>query len=434
MVPHSTPIPDHESTRPSAPPDHRNPLPPPSTMRPPRGNALIGQSGGPTAVINQSLVGLVEECLASEEIQNVYGALNGIEGIMDERLVNLGLEEPRVLQRVAETPCAALGSVRHKPTLEDCERLLEVMKAHDVRYFFYIGGNDSAETAHLLNQVAVDSGYDLRLFHVPKTIDNDLRETDHCPGYGSAAKFVAQAVAGDNEDNRSLGGVKIDVIMGRNAGWLTAAAALARCGEGEGPHLIYLPEVDFEWDAFLGDVSDVMERHGRCVIAASEGIHDPDGELISRPAEIDAFGNAQLSGSGSLGDILRERVKAGLGNGTRVRADTFGYLQRSFFGCVSEQDATEARAVGHAAVRTAVCGERPHGSAIIERCDEDGSYRPAYGCVDLELVARHTKDLPTEFLDGTHDVSEAFLAYVRPLVGPLPAAGRLARYPVPRRL
>jgi 6-phosphofructokinase 1 len=177
-----------------------------------------------------------------------------------------------------------------------------------------------------------------------------------------------------------------------------------------------------------------MERHGRCLVAASEGIHDSSGELISQPAEVDAFGNAQLSGSGSLGDIMRERVKAGLGKGTRVRADTFGYLQRSFFGVVSEQDATEARAVGHAAVRTAVSGERLHGSAIIKRCDEDGSYRPAYSCVDLELVARHTKDLPAEFMDGSHDVSEAFLAYARPLVGPLPAPGRLARYPVPRRL
>ena len=403
-------------------------------MSAPVGNALIGQSGGPTAVINQSLVGVIEECLRSDRVKGVYGALRGVKGVLNEDMIDLGKESAAVLEGVANTPCAALRSVRMKPTEEDCARMLEVFEANDIRYFFYIGGNDSAETAHLLNQVAVDSGYDLRLFHVPKTIDNDLRETDHCPGYGSAAKFVAQAVAGDNEDNRSLGGVKIDVIMGRNAGWLTAATALARCGEGEGPHLIYLPEVDFEWDAFLGNVSDVMERHGRCVIAASEGIHGSGGELISRSAEVDAFGNAQLSGSGSLGDILRERVKSSLGKGARVRADTFGYLQRSFFGCVSEQDATEARAVGHAAVRTAVSGERLHGSAIIERCDEDGSYRPAYGCVDLELVARHTKDLPAEFLDGTHDVSEAFLAYARPLVGPLPTAGRLARYPVPRRL
>ncbi len=401
-------------------------------MSPLRGNALIGQSGGPTAVINQSLVGLVEECLAHDAIENVYGALNGIQGVLDERLVNLGLEEPRVLQRVAETPCAALGSVRRKPTLEDCELMLQVMKAHNVRYFFYIGGNDSAETANLLNQAAVASDYDLRLFHVPKTIDNDLRETDHCPGYGSAAKFVAQAVAGDDEDNRSLPGVKVDVIMGRNAGWLTAATALARGAPGEGPHLIYVPEVNFEWEAFLGDVSDALEQHGRCVVAASEGIHNAAGELIAQSVEKDEFGNAQLSGSGTLGDILSQRVKAAFGKDLRVRADTFGYLQRSFFGCVSEQDATEARAVGQFAVRAAVSGERPHGSAIIERCDEDGQYRPGYACVDLDKVARHTKDLPGEFLDGTHDVSEAFLDYVRPLVGPLPVAGRLACYPVPR--
>ena len=404
------------------------------------GNALIGQSGGPTAVINQSLVGVVEECAQSSAVREVYGALNGIAGVLEERLVNLGLESPADLERVAVTPGSALRSVRKRPTREDCERAVEVFRAHDVRYFFYIGGNDSAEAAHLLNEVAVGVGYDVRLFHVPKTIDNDLLETDHCPGYGSAARFVARALQGDNEDNRGLGGIKLDVIMGRNAGWLTAATALARFGPGEGPHLIYLPERDFSWDAFLGDVDAVYSEHGRCVVALSEGIHLADGELVAKPADADAFGNLQLSGSGFLGDRVAAKVKEELGSKRpgsklRVRADTFGYLQRSFAGCVSEQDAREAREVGHAAVRIAASGDVPHGSIVILRGEEDdGSYGPRYDWCPLEKVAGGTKVVPESYLAGSNDVAPAFLDYVRPLAGQLPPIGRLADHPVPRRL
>ena len=405
-------------------------------MSAPTGNALIGQSGGPTAVINQSLVGLIEACVQASPIQEVYGALSGIQGVLDEKLINLGLESPADLERVARTPGAALRSVRKKPSRDDSVRALEVFQKYDVRYFFYIGGNDSAETAHLLNEVAVEEGYDVRLFHVPKTIDNDLRETDHCPGYGSAARFVTQALIGDNEDNRGLGGVKIDVIMGRNAGWLTAATALARGGADEGPHLIYLPEVDFTWDGFLGDIERVYSEHDRCVIAVSEGIHTPDGELVAKPKDADAFGNVQLSGTGFLGDLLAGRVREELGarleTKLRVRADTFGYLQRSFHGCVSEVDAAEAREVGRAAVRIATSGEVPHGSVILRR--EDGpEYAVSYDWCPLDKVARETKDMPAEFLSGTNDVSDAFLDYVRPLVGELPVRGRLSDHPVPKR-
>ena len=406
-------------------------------MSAPRGNALIGQSGGPTAVINQSLVGLIESCLAAEPIQEVYGALNGIEGVLAGRFVNLGLESPADLEKVARTPGAALRSVRKKPSREDSVRALEVFKAYDVRYFFYIGGNDSAETAHLLNEVAVAEGYDVRLFHVPKTIDNDLRETDHCPGYGSAARFVTQALIGDNEDNRGLGGIKIDVIMGRNAGWLTAATALARRAAGEGPHFIYLPEVDFTWEGFLGDILGVYEDQGRCLVAVSEGIHFADGQLVAAPKEADAFGNVQLSGSGFLGDLLAKRIKEDLlpkvAGDLRVRADTFGYLQRSFHGVVSETDAVEAREVGRAAVRIATSGEVPHGSIIIRR-EAGSAYEVSYDWCPLEKVARHTKEMPAEFLSGTNDVSAAFLDYVRPLVGQIPPIGRLADHPVPKRI
>ncbi len=396
-----------------------------------RGNALIGQSGGPTAVINQSLVGLVEGCVQSAHIEGVYGARNGIQGVLDGRLVDLGRERPEDLERVAATPCAALGSVRRKPDRETCARLLSALSEHDVRYFFYIGGNDSAEAAHLLNEVAVGEGYDVRLFHVPKTIDNDLCETDHCPGYGSAARFVAQAVAGDNEDNRSLGGIKLDVIMGRNAGWLTASSALARAGEDDGPHLIYLPEVDFTWEGFLADIERVMSERGRCVVAVSEGIHDAGGELIAKVAEQDAFGNVQLSGSGFLGDLLASKVRQHVGPKIRLRADTFGYLQRSFFGCVSEQDAREAREVGRFAVQVATSGDVPHGSLVILRDEEGGHYRPRYGCAPLEKVARVTRSLPPELLRGNSDVAPGFLDYVRPLAGPLQVPGRLSYHPLP---
>jgi 6-phosphofructokinase len=405
-------------------------------MSAPRGNALIGQSGGPTAVINQSLVGLIEACVQAEPIQEVYGALNGIQGVLEERFVNLGLESPADLERVAQTPGAALRSVRKKPSREDSVRALEVFRTYDVRYFFYIGGNDSAESAHLLNEVAIEEGYDVRLFHVPKTIDNDLRETDHCPGYGSAARFVTQALMGDDEDNRGLGGVKIDVIMGRNAGWLTAATALARTDEGAAPHLIYLPEVDFTWEGFLEDVERVYTEYGRCVVAVSEGIHSPDGELIAKPKDADAFGNVQLSGTGFLGDLLAGRVRDLLGprveGRLRVRADTFGYLQRSFHGLVSEVDAAEAREVGRAAVRIATLDEVPHGSVILRR-DEGPEYRISYDWCPLDKVARATKSMPAEFRDGTNGVTPAFLDYVRPLVGELPVHGRLSDHPVPRR-
>ena len=408
-------------------------------MSSPRGKALIGQSGGPTAVINQSLVGLIEACVASPNISAVYGAKSGIGGVLDENFIDLTGQAQATLEAVANTPCAGLRSIRKKPTQEECERALEVLRAHDIRYFFYIGGNDSAETAHILNQVAVAQDYELRLFHVPKTIDNDLRMTDHCPGYGSAARFVALALMGDNEDGRSLPGVKIDVIMGRHAGWLTAAGRLARQSEEDGPHLIYLPERTFVWDQFLGDVEDVVRRHGRCLVAVSEGIHDAGGEPIaaSGSRELDAFGNQQLSGTGALGDLLAARVRAGLsgpaGKPLRVRADTFGYLQRSFFGIVSEVDAAEAREVGRRAVEFATQGAAPHGTVVIQR-EAGPVYRASYAVAALKDVARETKDMPEEFLAGHNAVSDAFVEYAAPLVGPLPRPGRLEEVLVSRIL
>jgi 6-phosphofructokinase len=398
-------------------------------MQKPIGNALIGQSGGPTAVINQSLVGLVETLAADPKIGGVYGALHGIQGVLKDKLVDLKREKRSTLEAVARTPCAALRSVRKKPTREECEQVLAAFRKYQVRYFFYIGGNDSAETAHLLDEIAVAQGYDVHLFHVPKTIDNDLLATDHCPGYGSAARFVAQAVMGDNQDNRSLPGVKIDVIMGRNAGWLTAASVLARQHEDDGPHLVYVPERVFDLDHFVADVDRVVKQRGRCLVALSEGVHGPDGRTIVETKEKDSHGNVQLSGSGALGDVLADEIKKRLGEKLRVRADTFGYLQRSFAGLASEVDAKEARAVGRFAASEALKGRVHHGSISIVR-KKKGDYSVSYAVTELARVAKETRPLEERYLRGDNDIAPEFLDYVTPLVGKLPKTARLSDFPV----
>jgi 6-phosphofructokinase len=398
-------------------------------MKAPRGNALIGQSGGPTCVINQSLVGIVEAAMAAPQIERVFGALHGIKGVLEENLIDLGRESKETLEEVANTPCAALRSVRMKPTREDCEQVLKVLEKHDVRYFFYIGGNDSAETAHILNQLAVAQGYDVRLFHVPKTIDNDLRVTDHCPGYGSAARFVAQAMMGDNQDNRSLPGIKIDVVMGRHAGWLTAASVLARVHPDDGPHLVYVPERVFDLERFAADVERVYKQHGRCLIALSEGVHGSDGKPLIESKEKDDHGNVQLSGSGALGDFLAAEIKARLGSKLRVRADTFGYLQRSFAGLASPVDASEARMVGRTAVQLAIGSEHQHGSVAMIR-SASGPYAISFEHTELRNVAKETRPMEASFLKGDNDIDPSFLDYLRPLVGELPRPGRLSDHPV----
>jgi len=389
------------------------------------GNMLIAQSGGPSMVINQSLAGAVLAARRAPAIGRIYGALHGIKGILDDNLIDLRKESVTTIEAVARTPSAALGSVRRKPSEADCAAIFQALHRRDVRSFFYIGGNDSAETVHIINEHAVKAGYDLGCFHIPKTIDNDLRESDHTPGYGSAAKFVACACLGDDLDNRALGGVKIDIIMGRNAGFLTAAAALARVHPDDGPHLIYLPERPFDPDRFVADVQRVVKRLGRCVVAVSEGIADAQGESIAATFihETDAHGNKQLSGSGALGDMLSRLVRERAGI-TRVRADTFGYLQRSFPGMVSTTDAREAREAGAAAVRAAVGGRFASGSIAIRR--RAGSrYAVTYAVVPLRNVARETRHMPPAFINRAgNDVTPAFLAYARPLVGPLPVTGR----------
>lgn len=389
-----------------------------------KGNMLIAQSGGPSMVINQSLAGAVLAARKSGNVGRIYGALHGIKGIMEERFIDLRQETEKTILAVAATASSALGSVRKKPTPEDCRVIFDVLRKYQIRYFFYIGGNDTAETTHIINEEAKKAKYEICCFHIPKTIDNDLMENDHTPGYGSAAKFVACAVRGDDLDNRALGGVKIDVIMGRNAGFLTAAAALAKQEEDDGPHLVYLPERPFSLDKFSADVAAAMKKYGRCVVAVSEGICDAEGAPIIAKftKEFDSHGNVQLSGTGALGDLLADELKK-LGI-KRVRADTFGYLQRSFVGVVSDSDSEEAFKAGEAAFRAAESGVVQSGSIVIRRKPAK-RYGVSYEVVQLRKVAKVTRSMPSKFINRAgNNVTQAFIEYAAPLVGSLPKTAR----------
>ncbi len=399
------------------------------------GKILVAQGGGPTAVINQSLVGVVLEARRFRNVTRIYGALHGVRGIINEEFVDLTQETSHNLELVAATPSSALGSTRDKPDLKYCEEIFKVLKAHEIEHFFYIGGNDSSDTVRIVAEQAQAAGYPLRAIHIPKTIDNDLVGNDHTPGFPSAARFVAHAFAGANLDNASLPGVYVGVVMGRHAGFLTAASALGKKFPDDGPHLIYLPERVFSIEQFLADVKETYERYGRCVIAVSEGIHDASGEpiatLLAKEVERDAHGNVQLSGTGALADLLCDEIKAKLGI-KRVRGDTFGYLQRSFIGCVSDVDQREAREVGEKAVQFAMWGDR-NGSVAIKRT---GFYSVDYELMPLEDVAGKTRVMEDEFIDarGT-GVTDAFRMYLRPLLGSgMPDAYRLRPAAVPKIL
>ncbi|NBG86907.1 6-phosphofructokinase [Isachenkonia alkalipeptolytica] len=382
-----------------------------------KGKVVIAQGGGPTAVINQSLVGVALESRKFSQVDRVYGAVKGVRGIIEEDFLDLSQETTHNLESVARTPASALLSTRDKPDEKYCEEIFHVLKAHDVRYFFYIGGNDSASTVHIVNENAKKSDYEFRAIHIPKTIDNDLLVNDHTPGYGSAAKFVSQAFTGVDLDNRALPGVYIGVVMGRDAGFLTAASSIAQKYYDDGPHLIYLPERPFSKEKFLREVKEVYDKWGRCVVAVSEGIKNEAGEPVAKEliqrAEYDAHGNILLSSSGALGENLVNYVKENL-NIKRVRSDTFGYLQRSFMGCVSEVDQHEAREVGEKAAQFALWHNQD-GSVTIHRT---GDYSVDYQLTALEKVAKHTKSMPDHFINkGGNHITEAFRKYLRPLVG-----------------
>lgn len=381
------------------------------------GNAIIAQGGGPTAVINQSLVGAIKEMKKHHEIKEIYGSLHGVRGIIEENFLDLRQETDENLEKVATTPCAALLSTRDKPDKEYCKKIFTVFKKYNIRYFFYIGGNDSSDTVRLVNEYALEEKYEFKAFHIPKTIDNDLVINDHTPGFGSAAKFVAEAFMGANLETKALEGIYIGIVMGRHAGFLTAAAALGKKDESEGPHLIYLPERPFILENFLADVKKVYDKYGRCVIAISEGITNKEGTpiaaTIKENVQKDAHGNIELAG-GELGDMLTKVIKEQLKIG-RVRADTFGYLQRSYPGTVSETDQKEGRKAGEQAVKYAIMDEYQSGSIVLVRVKE---YEIDYQLTDLVNIAAKTKHMPDEFINKEgNNVTQKFIEYGMPLLG-----------------
>ena len=400
-----------------------------------KGRMVIGQSGGPTAVINASLAGAVLEAQRHAQIEGIYGSLEGILGIIRENMIDLGRERPEIIAGLSSTPSAILGSCRYKLTPADFQRILNVFRAHNVRFFFYIGGNDSMDTAHRLGQLAAEEKYDLAVMGIPKTVDNDLPYTDHCPGYGSAARFTALAVRDAGRDTEAIGNVdsvKIIEIMGRNAGWLTAAAALAREDPDDAPHLIYVPERPLNLDRFLEDVQRVYDRLGHTVVALCETLRDEGGNVIEESgpaADIDAFGHPQRGGvAETLCGLIKKRL------GLKARFDKAGTIQRSFMAAASPVDVQEAMLVGEMAVRHAVAGVTDR-MVTLERIAEE-PYPCTTGLVELAKVANVEKRLPDDFLSPSgNDVTPAFVGYARPLLGgPLPPYVRLTKHPVPRRI
>jgi len=395
-----------------------------------KGNAVVGQSGGPTSVINQSLVGVIEEAKKHGHIDKLLGCRHGVRGIVANDYIDLKSAPTELLERIAMTPSSALGSTRDKPDAEYCKKIMLNFKQNNVRYFFYIGGNDSADAARIVQELAAADGHELHVFHIPKTIDNDLRVHDHTPGFGSAAKFVASAMMGDNYDNASLPGIKVDIIMGRHAGFLTAASVLARQHAEDGPHLIYVPEAPLSEEKFLADVDKVYSKKGRCLIAMSEGVGTPDGktwaEKMSENIEKDSHGNIQLSGTGALGDFFAALVTKKLNNPggkkLRVRADTFGYLQRSFAGIVSEVDAKEAREVAKLAVQYSADPTKLEGSVAMIR-KPGSTYAIEHTFTSIKNVAKDTKHLDASYISNGNNITQAFIDYAKPLVGKLPVVG-----------
>ncbi len=413
--------------------------------------AIVAMGGGPTRVINRSLFGLVD--VAYKLGIGVLGAFHGIQGVLKEEFRPLSTSRPPV-STGRSLPGAAIFSTRYKPTAEDCARAFEIFKKREASYFFYIGGNDTAEATAIVSRAAQSADHELRCFHVPKTIDNDLVANDHSPGYGSAARFVAHALLGDDLDVLSLPGIKIDIVMGRKAGWLAAAAALCKRSEEDGPHLIYFPERPRSLAQIVGEVLEVYRKHGRAVAAVSEGLRGPDGaefissksiraELSQAPytpilamlsalgpveeaaggAKKDSFGHVQLSGTGTMADVLASAVKIAafkaFGKAARCRADTFGYLQRCHASEPSSADAKEAEMVGRKAVLYAV-KKSPSGSVALRAERSGANYRARTELVPLEEVAGKERLLPDEFINAEgNGVTPAFVHYATPLVGRL---------------
>jgi 6-phosphofructokinase 1 len=409
------------------------------------GNCLVAQSGGPTSVINASVAGVVSEALNHECIEEVYGGLNGVLGILREDFIDLAAESQQTIRALRHTPGAALGTCRYKLKKQaDFDRVLQVFEAHNIRYFFYIGGNDSQDTADRISKLAQSKGYELRVIGIPKTIDNDLPITDHCPGYGSVAKFISTTVRELACDNEAMGQgdlVSILEVMGRNAGWIAAGAALARRREkpDDPPHLIYLPEIAFSPDRFLEDVRRVLKREKYCLVVVGEGLVDADGNYLQLDStKADAFGHVQLGG---IGEYLQELAETNLG--VKARVAKLGITQRAAAHCSSKVDSDEAFLCGQQAVRAAVDGETDKMVTLI-RVDSDSSYKVETGLANLADIANGVKRLPREWLsdDGTGPNFQ-FVRYALPLIqgevqvpyeNGLPAFARLDKVSVDRLL
>lgn len=384
-----------------------------------RKKILIAQGGGPTVVINQSLIGVIEE--AYKINADVVGAYNGVSGIVNSKFVSLSKLTTKQRKLISNTPSAFLGSTRDKPDQSYCDEIFKVLKKKNVGKFFYIGGNDSSDSLRIISETAKRKDYELQCIHIPKTIDNDLVLNDHTPGFGSAAKFVASAFSGINLDVKSLPGIYVGVVMGRHAGFLTASSCLLKKGNYDGPHLIYIPEVNFDTNIFLKDVNKIYQKLGRCVIAVSEGIKDKNNKLIAnymiKNLEKDAHGNVQLSGTSCVGDFLVNEIKNKL-KVKRVRSDTFGYLQRSFLGCNSEVDEREAKTLGKKAFIFSKNNKSSFSVSIKERKNLSLNYKITFGINKLKDVAAKTKLMPRNFMNqkGNH-VTNNFLRYAKPLIG-----------------
>lgn len=390
------------------------------------GNCIIGQSGGPTAVINASAAGAILAALDSPAIPRVLAAQNGIHGLMQGRLLDCGEEDRTELTLLKNTPSAALGSCRYKlcapgEDATDYARILEVLRQYDVRYFFYNGGNDSMDTCNKVSQFLRQADYDCRVIGIPKTIDNDLARTDHCPGYGSAAKYIAVSTAEVSLDSKvyDKGSVLILEIMGRNAGWLTGAAALAGT-IGEGPDLVFLPEVPFEIERFVARVQEIYEQKGNCIVAVSEGVKDGEGRYVSEYGSSlahhrDAFGHAQMGG---LAATLTAIVKAE--TGYKTRGIEFSLLQRAAAHIASATDIDEAFRAGADAVRMAVAGET--GKMVGFRCTRRDGYHCETVPLPLAQVANEEKTVPREWINAAGDnVTKDFIDYALPLIQGEPA-------------
>ena len=415
----------------------------------PGANAIVAQSGGPTAVINSSACGVIQQVVKSSKINRIFGATNGILGVLREDLFDISAEKAEAIEALKQTPAAAVGSCRYKlKSLEDSradyERIIDVFKAHEIRYFFYAGGNDSMDTADKVNGLAADAGFELTCMGIPKTIDNDLACTDHCPGYGSVAKYVAACAMEAGKDTEALyttDTCTILEVMGRNAGWIAAATGLARRCLQDAPHLIYMPEAAFSPEKLIQDVKAALSKFGRVFIVAGEGLKDKDGNYITADSGAfgkDSFGHVQLGG---VAEILKAVIEKEVG--IKARFNKLGTNQRCAMHFASLTDVNEAYMCGQAAVQYALKGE--NGKMVTLIREQDTQYKCTTGLAELAEVANGEKKIPAEFINekGNH-VTESMLDYVRPLVqgqapvtigtDALPVFMRFEREPLDKKL